>query len=376
MTASRAETARGARSVYVPAEAGHRHAFGIALNLASAVAYSTSGFYTRLIPLDPWTILFWRGIFAGLFIAGFIVWRYGRETGAIVRGIGVPGIAAACLSTFATIMYINAFRRTSVADVMIMNATTPFIAAALAWLWLRERERWSTLAASAAALAGTAVMVGGAAHEGRLFGDLLAFGMALCMAGMMVLIRRHRDTPMLPAACLSALLCPLFVWPLAHPAVQGAAGMLYLVLFGVTQFGLGLLLLTLGARLISATETALIQASEVPLGPLWVWLAFREVPALATWIGGAIIMAAVGGHVYISRRPSTCGGAAAEPEPESAAPGAAAIRESSTLSTQAIVGAQSARCGPSTAIVRAIGPAAGCPPVTPANVRAVAGPPW
>jgi drug/metabolite transporter (DMT)-like permease len=305
MTASRTAGDRDARTLYVPGEAGRRHALGIALNLASAVAYSTSGFYTRLIPLDPWTILFWRGIFAGLFIAGFVVWRYGRQSAEIVRGIGLPGAVAACLSTFATIMYINAFRLTSVADVMIMNATTPFIAAALGWMWFREREQWSTLAASAAALVGTAVMVGGATHEGHLFGDLLAFGMALCMAGMMVIIRRHSETPMLPAAGLSALLCPLIVWPFAHPAVGGGTNMLYLGLFGVTQFGLGLLLLALGARLISATETALIQALEVPLGPLWVWLAFREVPALPTWIGGAIIMAAVAGHVCVSRRPST-----------------------------------------------------------------------
>jgi drug/metabolite transporter (DMT)-like permease len=290
----------------------HGRWLGIVLNLAAAVAYSTSGFYTRLIPLDPWTILFWRGIFAGVFITGAIAWRYGRQTVAIVRGIGAPGVAAACLSTFATIMYINAFRLTSVADVMIMNATTPFIAAALGWLWLREREPLSTLVASTIALLGTAIMVGGAAREGHLAGDLLALGMAVCMAGMMVIIRRHRETPMMAAACLSAFLCPLFVWPLAHPSAAGPTNMLLLVLFGVTQFGLGLLLLTLGARLISATETALIQASEVPLGPFWVWLAFREVPPVATWIGGAIIMAAVAGHVYMSSRPST---------PEGAAPG-------------------------------------------------------
>jgi drug/metabolite transporter (DMT)-like permease len=282
---------------------GH-HWLGVTLNLASAVAYSTSGFWTRLIPLDPWTILFWRGLFAGVFIAGVIVWLYRQRTLAVFRDMGVPGIAAACLSTFATIMYINAFRRTSVADVMIMNATTPFIAATAGWLWLRERERWSTLAASGVALAGTLVMVGGSVREGRLTGDLLAFGMAVCMAGMMLVIRRHRDTPMMPAACVSALLCPAFVWPFAHPAAATGTNMLYLVLFGVTQFGLGLLLLTLGARLISATETALIQASEVPLGPLWVWFAFREVPPLPTWIGGAIIMAAVAGHVSMSRQPS------------------------------------------------------------------------
>lgn len=288
-----------------------QHALGLALNLASAVAYSTSGFWTRLIPLDTWTILFWRGLFAGIFIGGVIVWRYGRRTLEIVRGIGAPGIAAACLSTFATIMYINAFRLTSVADVMIMNATTPFIAAVAGWLLFKEYERWSTLVASGVALLGTAVMVGGSVREGHLAGDLLAFGMALCMAGMMLLIRRHRETPMMPAACLSALLCPLFVWPLAHPAAATGTNMLYLVLFGVTQFGLGLLLLTLGARLISATETALIQAIEVPLGPLWVWFAFREVPPVPTWIGGAIIMAAVAGHVYTSRRPAASGPAPA-----------------------------------------------------------------
>ncbi len=288
-------------------EARGQRWLGIALNLASAVAYSTSGFWTRLIPLDPWTILFWRGVFAGVFIGGAIVWHYGRRTIDIVRGIGAPGVAAACLSTLATIMYINAFRLTSVADVMIMNATTPFLAAALGWLWLREREPWSTLVASVVALAGTTIMVGGSVREGHLAGDLLAFGMALCMAGMMLIIRRHRETPMLPAACLSALLCPLFVWPLAHPGAGGGTNMVYLGLFGVTQFGLGLLLLTLGARLVSATETALIQASEVPLGPLWVWLAFREVPPVPTWIGGTIIMAAVAGHVYMSRRPSPPG---------------------------------------------------------------------
>ena len=289
----------------VPRGARGQHWLGIVLNLASAVAYSTSGFYTRLIPLDPWTILFWRGIFAGAFIGSVIVWLHGRRTLDIVRGIGAPGVAAAFLSTVATIMYINAFRRTSVADVMIMNATTPFVAAALGWLWLRERERWSTLVASAIALLGTTIMVGGAIREGHLIGDLLAFGMAVCMAGMMLIIRRHRDTPMLPAACLSALLCPVFVWPLARFGVPGPADMLNLVLFGVTQFGLGLLLLTLGARLVSATETALIQAAEVPLGPLWVWLAFREAPPLPTWIGGAIIMTAVAGHVYMSQRLST-----------------------------------------------------------------------
>lgn len=59
------------------------------------------------------------------------------------------------------------------------------------------------------------------------------------------------------------------------------------MLFGTTQFGLGLLLMTVGTRLISATRSALIGSMEDPLAPLWGWLAFGEKP---TWIGGSLVM--------------------------------------------------------------------------------------
>lgn len=279
-----------------------QHWLGMMLTAASALAYSTSGFFIRLIHLDVWTILFWRGLFAGLFIAGFIVWQQRRRTLMAVRAIGAPGLVVACLSTIATIMVINAFRRTSVADVMIILATAPFMTAALGWLWLRERESWTTLLASTVALFGAVVMVGGAVTEGHLFGDLLAFGMTLCMAIMMLIIRKHRSTPMLPAACLSAFLSAAVVWPVASPGSAGPRDIVYLALFGTTQLGLGLLLLTLGARLVSATESALMGAVETPLGPFWVWLAFREIPSLTTWVGGTIIMGAVSAHILASVR--------------------------------------------------------------------------
>jgi drug/metabolite transporter (DMT)-like permease len=283
-------------------ERSAQHLLGIALTAASALAYSTAGFFTRLIALDPWTILFWRGIFAGLFIAGFILWQYRGATLQAVRAIGWPGLGAAACSTLATILFINAFRRTSVADVTIIFATAPFLTAALAFLWLGARERWTTLAASAASLVGVVIMVGGAARTGHLSGDLLALGMTLAMAVMMIIIRAQRETPMLPASCLSAFLSALVILPVAAPARPDAAEMLYLALFGTTQFGLGLLLLTLGTRLISATESALVSAIETPLAPLWVWLAFAEVPPWTTIVGGVVVMGAVAAHVLAGAR--------------------------------------------------------------------------
>jgi drug/metabolite transporter (DMT)-like permease len=66
-----------------------------------------------------------------------------------------------------------------------------------------------------------------------------------------------------------------------------------LALLGAGQIGVGLILLTIGARLIPAAQVALISLLEVVLGPLWVWLAVGEQPAVATLIGGAIVVAAV-----------------------------------------------------------------------------------
>jgi drug/metabolite transporter (DMT)-like permease len=62
------------------------------------------------------------------------------------------------------------------------------------------------------------------------------------------------------------------------------------------------LLLTIGSRLIPATETALISTLETPLGPVWVWLAFGEVPTTAAFVGGAIVLAAVVGHIVAESR--------------------------------------------------------------------------
>ncbi len=285
--------------------AGERAA-GILLVAASAVAYSTAGFYTRLIPLDPWTILFWRGLFAGGFIAAWVAARDGRRALAGVRAMGWPGLVVAACSGVATILFINAFRRTSVAEVVIILATLPFVTAAIGRIAFGIREHPATLAASALALGGVALMAGGGgwAH-GRMIGALLAAGTTVLMAVMMLTVRRHRATPMLPAAAASALLAALLAVPFAAPQAVTAREMAELALFGVTQFGLGLLLLTLGTRLVSATESALIGTIEVPLAALWVWLAFAQTPRWSTVAGGAVVIAAVLWHVGWSGMPAT-----------------------------------------------------------------------
>lgn len=278
---------------------------GTALLVASAIAYSSAGFYTRLIDVDVWTVLFWRGVFGGLFLAGMVVWRERGRTVQAVRAIGATGLVIAACSAVATVCFISAMRLGSVADVLVIDATIPFFVAGIAWLLIGEREDKVTLCATLIALAGVVVMARPAISQGRITGDLLALVMAILMATAMVLIRGKRDVSMLPAVGLSAFLCALIVLPFARPLDVSAADLALLGLFGASQFGLGLLLLALGTPLVSATRGALLGVLQTPLGTLWVWLAFAEAPAFATLIGGGIVLLAVVADVVLPRHHST-----------------------------------------------------------------------
>ncbi len=268
----------------------------------SAVAYSFAGYFTRLIPLDVMTLLFWRGIFGGLTVAALIIAIHGRGTVATVRAIGWVGLAVASLSAFAAYLYIAAFRLTTVADVSIIYATLPFLTAGLAWLLLGERPGYRVLIASLIALAGAAVMVGGAAGTGHIAGDVLALVMTLVFGLVMVLIRRRRGVSMLPAVGLSCWLMSAVTWPFAKTGPMADLPLIDLGLFGCLQLGLGLVLLTLGMRRVPAARAALIGLLDTPLAPIWVWLAFDETPPTTTLVGGGVILVAVIWNVLADQR--------------------------------------------------------------------------
>jgi drug/metabolite transporter (DMT)-like permease len=272
----------------------------------AAIVFSTAGLFTRLIASDVWTMLFWRGSFGGLLIGAYIAWQERTATRAAFAAIGWAGLLTASCSTIGTICFIAALRETTVADVTIIYATAPFIAAAIAWAWTREHPRRITLAASGLALLGVVIMCGGSPSMGQVLGDLLALAMTMLMALMMVVIRKHRRVSMLPAACLSAFACAIVVLPLARPFAVTREDFALLALFGTTQFGAGLLLLTIGSRLISAPRASLLANLELPFAPLWVWLAFNEVPAQLTFVGGGIVCAAVLLDIAVEHRRRGC----------------------------------------------------------------------
>lgn len=263
----------------------------------SAVAWSTAGFFTRLIEEDVWTILFWRGFFGGLTFALIVAFQSRGKVIETYRSLGGMGLLLALISGLGMIAFLGSLRLTTVADVYVIYATVPFITAGVAWLILRERASWTVLAASALAIAGVVVTLSGARFGGSLLGQFVALLMTLTMALMTVILRWKRDIPVMPALGLSAWIAAFISFWFCDPFDVSSSDLALLALFGLTQSALGLLLFGLGSRMIPAAEATLLTALDVPLAPLWVWLAFGEVPSPYTLAGGAIVLAAVFGHI-------------------------------------------------------------------------------
>jgi drug/metabolite transporter (DMT)-like permease len=153
-----------------------------------------------------------------------------------------------------------------------------------------------------AAMVGVAIIVQGSFGAGDLRGDLLALWMTTGMAIVMVIYRRFPSTPAAGPAALSslALLPPalLFGAPFVVPWGEFAA----MAAFGLI-FAIASVTLAEGVKRIPAAETALLSALETPLAPVFGWMFFAEIPPIATFFGGGLILVAViGTQVFAPKK--------------------------------------------------------------------------
>jgi drug/metabolite transporter (DMT)-like permease len=153
-----------------------------------------------------------------------------------------------------------------------------------------------------AALAGVAIIVSGSLGGVHLKGDLLAAWMTVALAIPPVIYRRYPKTPAAGPALLSSLVLLPVSFMLGTPLSDPLREIGILAAFGLI-FALASVTFGEGARRLPAGETSLLSTLEVCFAPLFAWMMLAEVPAAATFIGGALVLAGViGTQVPVERR--------------------------------------------------------------------------
>ena len=286
---------------FAPDAAGRRaEKAGTLLVLLSAVVWSFGGTIALFLQAeDDWTVVFWRCLWAAAFLLAFMAWRDGvKGTAALFRGMGVPGfLVALCFATAGT-SFVIALSLTTVANIVLMQAGVPLLAALIGFLFFRETVSRATAFAIAAVIAGVAVMVSDSLDgQGSLAGNALALLIAFVFSVATVLTRRFSQVRMTPATCLGMAVAACFAAAQAGSFRVSPTDFGVLIAFGALNLGLGLALFASGARLVPAALAALLGTAEPVLGPVWVWLVHGQVPAGRTLLGGALVLAALLVHL-------------------------------------------------------------------------------
>ena len=286
---------------------GINYAGGVALVLLSGVFWSSMGLGVRMIEAaNVWHILFYRSIALAIFLFVIISVRSGNKPLHKIRKSGLAGAIGGASLVMAFAGGIYAIQTTSVANAMFLFAAAPFLAAFFGWIVLRENVRRATWIAMTVAIIGIAIMVLNGISLGRMAGNLSAILSACGFAIFTIALRWGKLEDMLPAVFMAGIFAiitsGLVCWFMDYGYTISTNDLAIAILLGVFQVGLGLVVYTIGSKVVPAAELALLSMTEVLLGPFWVWLFLGETAELYTLLGGSVLMLAIAGNALSGLR--------------------------------------------------------------------------
>ena len=275
-----------------------RYGQGVALVLAAGSLWSLMGLGLRQIEAATvWQILFWRSIGMVPVLLAFIWWTSNGRPLEAIRRIGLAGAIGGFGLVFAFAGAIYAIQTTTIANAVFLFTASPFVAAVLGWIVLGERVRPWTWAAIGLAVFGMYLMVREGLAIGALAGNIAALLSAAGFGAFSVCLRWGKVGQMLPVSMLggvfSVIVAGAILITRGEPIVVSGWDMGVSLAIGAAILALGMVMFTLGSKVIPAAELTLLSLIEVLLAPVWVFLFLGETASAGTFVGGGVLLAAV-----------------------------------------------------------------------------------
>jgi drug/metabolite transporter (DMT)-like permease len=272
------------------------------LLLSAAVLFSTGGAAIKAMDLTPWQVASFRSGTAALALV--LLLPEAR------RGWNGRMLPAAFAYSGTLLTFALSTKLTTAANAIFLQSTAPLYLLLLGPLWLKEPVRRRDLLFAAAVGGGMALLMTRTESAtatapdpatGNLLGAVSGVFWALTVASLRWLGRSGGAA--LTAVAAGNLFAFLIALPAALPVARVSAFDITVLLYiGVVQIGLAYVCLTQALRHVQAFEAAAILLVEPALNPIWAWALHDERPATLSIVGGAVILAAIGGKAFAERR--------------------------------------------------------------------------
>ena len=275
------------------------HSRAVALMILITLMWSIAGVVTRhLESARSFEVTFWRSFFTALSLLVILPVFRGRAVFSVMRKGGLAfWLSGVCWSIMFT-AFMVALTMTTVANVLVTMALSPFVTALLARIFTGHRIPPRTWMAIALAGAGIAWMYGGEMDlASNLGGTLVALMVPLASAANWTVVQHSRahgkNIDLVPAVLLGAVISSLATLPLALPFAATSHDIGLLALLGLVQLAIPCVLSVMCAGVLKAPEVALLALLEVIFGILLAWFGAGEAPGASVLTGGALVIGAL-----------------------------------------------------------------------------------
>ena len=247
----------------------------------------------------PWQYLFSRGMVIFLLLNVYLLLEEGMDFYKNYLKIGMSGIIGGIGLGCAMITFIWSITNTTAAITLLCLASMPFITALLGFLFLKEKISISVWIAIFVASTGVAIIAIGSSSLGSINGLIFGLASALGFSVFSVSLRWRKETPKFTTVAIAGLFCCLFsIAVILQKDLNFLSSGKNESLFALhgTFVCLGLILYSIGSKVIPAAELTLLSLTEVIGGIFWVWipiLGINEIPSNNTIIGGFLIFMAI-----------------------------------------------------------------------------------
>ena len=243
---------------------------------------------------DIWQINIYRSVSWISALILILFFKYRTKIFKQIFAIGRWGIIAGVFLGSAQIFYMHALDNTTVANVLFILSSVPFVTALIAYLFIKETIKLPTIIMMAFAAIGIIIMVYEGISSGNAFGNLMAILTLLCFSCFPVILRKNRHIDMLPTLIVPALIIGLVGFIIKGNDINISDNDIILsFIWGGVLNGFAHAIFIIATRHLLAAEITLFMLLEFTLGPLWVWYFVGEVPAINTLYGGGIVMSAI-----------------------------------------------------------------------------------
>ena len=240
----------------------------------------------------PWQYIFGRGLTIFILLNLYLYFEEGIKFYKNYFKVGYSGLIGGIGLGTAMISFIYSITNTSAAITLLCLAAMPFFTALLAFLFLREQITTNVWVSIFIAAIGIVIMAIGNDEKNSVVGFIFGILSSIGFSVFSVSLRWRKETPKFTTVAVAGLFCFVFATIMILIKKQ----VFFSTSYNSALFSLhgvlvcfGLILYSIGSKMIPAAELTLLSLTEVIGGIFWVWLpilGINEIPDTNTIIGG------------------------------------------------------------------------------------------